>query len=280
MTTVAYITTCKGRLSHLQQTLPLVVAQAPDEVIVVDYACPEGAGQWVRAHYPMVKLVAVDDAPGFNLPRARNLGAAAASAETLCFFDADILIGEGFIGWVRGNAQPESFYRASLVDGVRLKQTWGSTVCSRAAFKTVAGYDQSFRGWGGEDTDFYQRLRLVGYFQASYPASFVGTIDHGDELRLSFYDFQSKRDYLRINRLYRQAKGQLMALQGFNPVVAVDDCLALRRQIEQRYTKWSSNGRQGPLEIAITLTANVGLNRSERLQQSVVIQLQLHAESA
>ena len=219
-------------------------------------------------------------AEGFNLPYARNIGASAAAAETLCFFDADILIGEGFIDWVRGNARPEIFYRASLVNGVRLKQTCGSAVCSRAAFKTVAGYDQSFLGWGGEDTDFYQRLQLAGYFQASYPVSFIRTIDHGDELRMSFYDFQSKRDYHRINRLYRQAKGQLMALQGFNPVVAVDDCLALRNQIEQRYKVWSSNGRQGPLEIAITLTANVGLNRSERLKQSVVVQLQLYAESA
>ncbi len=36
------ITTCKGRLEHLKQTLPAMLAQKDSEVIVVDYSCPHG----------------------------------------------------------------------------------------------------------------------------------------------------------------------------------------------------------------------------------------------
>jgi len=39
------VTTCKGRLGNLQQSLPTFVAQAAAEVVVVDYDCPESTGR-------------------------------------------------------------------------------------------------------------------------------------------------------------------------------------------------------------------------------------------
>jgi len=69
----AFVTTCKGRLHHLQQTLPLIAAQAPDEIVVVDYGCPQNSGDWVEAHFPGVKVVRTTDDPGFCLPRALDL---------------------------------------------------------------------------------------------------------------------------------------------------------------------------------------------------------------
>jgi hypothetical protein len=34
---IAFITTCKGRLKHIQRTLPALVAESPYEIILVDY---------------------------------------------------------------------------------------------------------------------------------------------------------------------------------------------------------------------------------------------------
>lgn len=55
--TIAFITTCKDRLQHLKETLPLLVADKPTEIVVVDYDCPANSGDWVEANYPDVKVV-------------------------------------------------------------------------------------------------------------------------------------------------------------------------------------------------------------------------------
>ena len=70
---ISFVTTCKGRLSALKQSLPRMVAQPHAEVIVVDYDCPEGTGAWVAAEHPAARVVQVRDAPVFNIARARNL---------------------------------------------------------------------------------------------------------------------------------------------------------------------------------------------------------------
>lgn len=50
--TVGFVTTCRGRLHHLQQTIPRIVAEQPDEIIVVDHDCPQGTGDWLEKNYP------------------------------------------------------------------------------------------------------------------------------------------------------------------------------------------------------------------------------------
>ncbi|MBM4221050.1 MAG: hypothetical protein FJ170_03775, partial [Gammaproteobacteria bacterium] len=74
---LSFITTCKGRLQHLMQTLPKMAAQPGTETIVVDYDCPDNSGDWVAANFPAVRVVRVKDQPIFVASRARNLGAAA-----------------------------------------------------------------------------------------------------------------------------------------------------------------------------------------------------------
>lgn len=52
MKKLTYITTCKGRLHHLQETLPLVANQPAISLVVVDYGCPDHAGEWVAKQFP------------------------------------------------------------------------------------------------------------------------------------------------------------------------------------------------------------------------------------
>ena len=89
------IVTCKGRLMHLRQTLPLFCALSDTEVIVVDYGCPDRSGDWVAAHHPAVKVVRIDDDPGFNPSRARNIAARDCQSDYLLFVDADIKVRPG-----------------------------------------------------------------------------------------------------------------------------------------------------------------------------------------
>lgn len=210
MSQVAFVTTCKGRLHHVQQTLPSLVAQAPAEVILVDYGCPDNTGGWVEKHFPEVKVVRVNDDPGFCLPRARNIGAEHSSASWICFIDADIRVNAGWLDWLEQNLQDGHFYQAALVDGARNPETFGTVVCPRTAFEAVDGYDEVFRGWGGEDDDLYTRLiesKLVR--SATYPARFVEAISHADAERTTYHAIKSVEVQCLINACYIKAKNQL-----------------------------------------------------------------------
>jgi glycosyltransferase involved in cell wall biosynthesis len=143
---IAFVVTCKGRLHHLKETLPLIVRQEPDEIVVVDYGCPDGTAAWVAVNFPRVKTVHFDS-PSFNLAHARNLGAKASQSIWLCFIDADIKIAPGWLAWLRHNMRPNTFYRSDNFKCDR--DTTGTMVCSRSNFEFVGGYDEVFTAWGG-----------------------------------------------------------------------------------------------------------------------------------
>lgn len=217
MTHLAFVTTCKGRLHHLKQTLPLLVAAQPDEIVVVDYGCPDGTAAWVRENYPEVKVVVVDDDPVFSRARALNIGAEATAASWLCFIDADIRIDPSWGGWLQENLQSAHYYRAAKVGGVRNPETWGTFVCQRDAFLKAGGYDEAYRGWGGEDDDLYYRLgALAGQQESSYPDRFVDPISHGDEERTKFHAIKNREFQLDVNLYYFKVKSLLLKSPGVN----------------------------------------------------------------
>ena len=194
------------------ETMPLLFAEASkEEIIFVDYGCSEGSSAWVKEHYPKVKIVLANDDPGFCAARARNIGASIANSEWLFFIDGDIKVKPGFVKWIKSNAKKGYFYRASpLSDGELDRETWGSCLCSRNDYKSIGGYDEVFRGWGGEDTDLYSRLALIAVSEKFYPNSFVEAISHDNDLRFKEYALQERSHHLLINKTYSSIKLALM----------------------------------------------------------------------
>jgi len=155
---LSIVTTCKGRLHHLRQSLPRFLAQPDCEVIVVDYDCPDGTADVVRREFPAAKVVAVNDRPQFNISAARNLGADSATSPWLAFIDADIVIAADFLE--RLCLRPGSFYRFPPRD--RGSSLLGSCVMPADAYRAVGRYDEVIQGYGGDDQDMYFRLGLAG----------------------------------------------------------------------------------------------------------------------
>ncbi|MDB5874910.1 MAG: hypothetical protein JWQ07_4352 [Ramlibacter sp.] len=210
MSDICFITTCRGRREHLEQSLPILVGQAGTSCVVVDYDCPDGAGGWVEAGYPLVKVVRSGSRPRFEAARARNLGAQAAQAPWLCFVDADALLGADFAASVRPLLQRGSFYLASPHRG----DMTGLCIVHRDDFQSVGGYDQVMQGWGMEDKDFYFRLLLSGLAEGSFPSALASMIRHGTELRVAHYDVKQTELSSTSNLVYCRAKWDLMRLGG------------------------------------------------------------------
>lgn len=237
----AFVTTCKGRLHHLQQTLPLIAAQAPDEIVVVDYGCPQHCGDWVEKNFPAVKVVRVTDDPGFCLPRARNLGAAACHAPWIFFIDADIRVGAGLVTWMRKHARERHFYRQAPVDGVRDFEAYGTVLCPRRAFRSVEGYDELFTGWGGEDDDLYDRMSIAGLVTGHYPAELVDPISHDDSERMAFHALKHKDLQHCINSFYRAAKLQVMGFHGIRTELSLPVRQELRETVVSAVMEWGGD---------------------------------------
>lgn len=196
------ITTCKGRLGHLQQTLPAMAGQPGVEVVVVDYDCPEGTADWVKRHYPTVNTIRVENRPTFNASEGRNLGAAAANGHWFCFMDADVIPDPGFSAHVAEKLEAGRFYTVSPF----VLEMYGTCIVPREAYRRVGGYDEVIEPWSYEDKDMYVRLKEIGLVEDHYPAALLTAIEHDDAARVQFVRSDNRWDTMRRNAFYHHAK--------------------------------------------------------------------------
>jgi len=202
---ISVIVTCKGRLTHLRRTLPALRRALPSaELVLVDYDCPERSGDWAEANVTGVKVVRAHDRPIFNIARARNLGAAAATAPWLLFSDADVL----FTGPIESTLAPLLQGRVYLLTDPRPPILFGTLVVAAADFQAVGGYDEVFEGWGAEDSEFLRRLDAAGVGRGAFDAAGVFGIEHGDDARAAFHAIAKDLNWT-INTVYASAKEDL-----------------------------------------------------------------------
>ena len=200
------VTTCKGRLRHLQLSLPTFVAQPDAEVVVVDYDCPDATGAWVRTHFPAARVERVAHAPIFNVSRARNIGARAARAPWLVFCDADNVLSDAFTPALAAYVAPGVFARPYRDTGHCAIAVPFPLACEAHVFWEVGGFDDAIEGWGAEDWEFVERLLRHGVAQRVFPESLVRILDHDDSARTRFYE-----DAMQVSRLISHYYAQIKA---------------------------------------------------------------------
>jgi tetratricopeptide (TPR) repeat protein len=110
--TFSLVTTCKGRLAYLKDSLPTWARlhHGDFEIVVVDYDCPDGTADWVRRHRAhllkrsgadAIQVVKVPDRPRFNLNDARNHGIAAARGTWIITIDSDVhVVDRSLLEWL------------------------------------------------------------------------------------------------------------------------------------------------------------------------------------
>jgi hypothetical protein len=216
MEKIDIVTTCMGRLSHLQRSLPLMLAQENVRCILVDYSCPEQCGDWVEEHLPEVQVVRVPGQEEFNVSKARNAGARAGRSPWIFFLDADRLMRPGFLGFARATLFPDNFLTVSPYYR-DVPFAVGNCIVSRHDYETIGGYDEQFLGWGGEDVDFIVRLEFQGLQHIRISSPLMGDVEHGDKLRTRHAATKDISLSNFANLLYASAKLSLQRLVPVSP---------------------------------------------------------------
>ena len=263
----AIITTCKGRLHNLRRTLPEFLKQEKTEVIVVDYDCPDGTADYVARVHPDARVVKVTDKPRFNLPHARNLGAAQARGEILIFLDADVVIAGHFVEYVGKQLHERSFAHFAPPARNSLR---GQSAVWRADFEAIGGYDELMDGYGGEDLDFYMRLRLAGGKPVLLAPDLVReVIEQTTAERERYRSPDLKLQFLR-GQLYSLAKEMVMSAQG-SPVLAHALRKKLMEQVDRRLGALYSGERDFVLEVALPDKYKRGFLREWEFSRSISV---------
>ena len=206
---ITYVTTCKGRLHHLKKSLPRVVNQGLGGIIVVDFDCPDGSGQWVHEHFPQVQVIKINAQPKFDYSRSRNIGGHAAKTKWIAFFDADVLVSENFFRNIAPNLNDGSYYVPKNEDG----NTWGSFLVEKKLFEKVDGYDEAIKHWGGVDTALYNVLSFVGARNETYDGKLIEAVQHSDEERLVFTSLKDVNFAKQLATIYEICKLDIMRIE-------------------------------------------------------------------
>jgi glycosyltransferase involved in cell wall biosynthesis len=247
---LSIITPCKNRLQHLKQTLPLMRLVENAEVIVVDYGCEQGTGDWIAATHPDVKVVRIDDDPIFHVSRARNSGAAQARSEIFCFIDADMFIVGDLSRWIEQNLRTNWFFVIPEIG----TSAAGFLLCHKSDFFNVGGYDEALRGWAPEDVDLYERLELSGVRRGQIPPNLFSSVSHGDELRQFGNElgaFQDRVNALELGAFYRIVKRDIRNLTAKEPE------LEFRQQLFDQIKRLDERARKNG-ERSFSLSVNLG----------------------
>jgi glycosyltransferase involved in cell wall biosynthesis len=264
MARICFITTCMGRLASLRLTLARMVTQADSRCVLVDYSCPQRCGDWAAAAFPQVRVVREADQTTFSICRARNLGARAADTPWLCFCDADILLEPSFAAAVLPLLRPGHSYHPDVLDDTGL---WGTFLCAREDFERVGGYDEVYQGWGENDVDFYDALKLSGVRPLTFPSALLRHLAHGEEDRVRYYNTADRRLSFSINRFYRTVKFDLMRLSPGGTALPRDVRERLYRTVAESVR--AARHKSEPLDLTIDLTRGLDLAAGWRLDRSL-----------
>lgn len=187
---------------NLYATLAAIAAQSRPELIAeVLVVGQQTQGPWRRL--PKVRYIEVPDRP--SPARNRNVGAAQACGEYICFTDSDCLpypdwistlqrcvaagaeAVAGAVAWPSSGSYWDlcdyllAFGHLAPLPRADASVDYGATLnfaLARDVFVHVGGFDETFHGAAGEDWDFCDRLRRAGYRIAFEPGSVV---DHRHE---------------------------------------------------------------------------------------------------
>jgi len=203
---IAFCITCMNRLNHLQQTLEKNIQDnyLPDEVsfVLLDYHSTDGLDRWVQQTMQpsidsgILVYYQTFEPEHYLRSHSRNMVFRLADAGILCNLDADNFLGKGFAAFMLEEFSKDNaiFYTSN-----HSKDDIIGRVCVRSDdFLSIRGYNEALKGYGPEDIDIFNRLRIKGLNQRFFhDPEFYRFIVHSKSDRIT-NEFMAKN----IARMY------------------------------------------------------------------------------
>jgi len=176
----------------LTECLPLVIAQRPSEVIVVDNGSDDGTADWMRANYP--DYIVIENRQPLSFARAVNRGISQARYSHVCLLNNDMLIEDGFFEalWRAFDAVPDLFCSTAQIffpEGQRREETGKAVMLPREhpsdflphCAMPLEGEDHSYVLYGSGGCSLYdtRKLRQLGSIGEVFEPAYVEDLDIG-----------------------------------------------------------------------------------------------------
>lgn len=168
---ISFCTTCKNRLFHLKQTLPISIINSSDyfdrEFIILDYNSEDGLYEWAKSnllHWEkagVVKYLRTRKPQYFSAAHAKNIAHKNATGDILCNLDCDNFVTKGLCQQIsRVFKEPKVIFCSQSQDIFGNHGCCGKIASTKETFYSVNGYDESEEicmGWGWDDVNFRYR---------------------------------------------------------------------------------------------------------------------------
>jgi glycosyltransferase involved in cell wall biosynthesis len=195
---ISFCTVCMNRLHHLKQTLERNITDNSDyenvEFLVLDYHSSDGLQAYLKKHFNSIiksgklKLFRTTEPKFFKRSHSRNMAFMLASGDIVCNIDADNYTGPGFATFVN-----DAFMTSAKCYLTTLGPTTASSndilgrICvMKKDFLAVSGYDEKMQGYGFEDIDFANRLKIFGLQKRTITENiYLSSLSHDVEERIA-----------------------------------------------------------------------------------------------
>ena len=187
---ISFCVTCRGRLNHLQATLPTNLYHDYHDVggvefVVVDYGDAPELSEWMAGFRRSIAAGSIVygrvESSCYDSPHAKNVAHRMARGEILVNLDADNLISRDFPSWLDGLfSSPGKLFARGTKDSLS-----GMIAVRRADWISLGGYDERFGdGYGYDDDNFSHRLEGAGWKPVLVPRRMAHSIPHSDSARV------------------------------------------------------------------------------------------------
>lgn len=192
---ISFCIPCMGRLTHLQQTLPInlkackrVLQKKLCEFVIINYNSKDGLDSYIKENFSLdinwIRYFHTKQPQSFNLAHARNIGIKLARGKRFCTLDADNYLDEVFVDFVL--SLKDNQY--AVPNSKRVKKGAAGRLAVRTqALKDLNGYDEDLLRL--QDADVRARLNKLGLRRIEIPNSqSLGAINHKDNLRTNHFN--------------------------------------------------------------------------------------------
>lgn len=213
---IAFVTTCRGRLAHLRETLIKNVRDNLDYpnciFVVVSYGDTSELDDYIRQLNPLIlsgnlAYYQFPEAERFEMAKAKNVAHRCGlleGADILVNLDADNFTTPGFAQYIAEQfdrpKEERIFLWSRMIQGQFRRGISGRIAMTANAFLEIGGYDEKYCDWGPDDKNANLRLQRLGYTPVEIEARFLDALSHNDKLRFKEYKHAAanKADYFSM----------------------------------------------------------------------------------